>query len=305
MATAGFSSVSGGKRSLKRNNPRCFKNVDKNDLPVGYCAQKNSWMDSSIFKTWFHEKFVPRCQKALAEKGITKRAILLLDNAPSHPDIEHLSSTDGEISCLYLPPNTTSLIQPMDQGVSETIKRRYKRDLLLCLLNKENEGSNIPEFTKALNILDAVLMSAKSWTEVEESTIRKSWNKLLPGLTDNADVSEHEETSLNEVMDKLHVPAEERSDWLTLDSNDPGYHEYTDEELVIHGNASEEKEENEEDNDELFTQNVSHAQACQALETVLAYVEQQPEVPMSTTILLNSLLIQTKEKGSESKTEYS
>ena len=75
-------------------------------------------------------------------------------------------------------------------------------------INEENEGSNIPEFTKAFNILDAVLMSDKSWTEVKESTIRKNWNKLLPALTDNADVSEHEETSLNEVMDKLHVPAE-------------------------------------------------------------------------------------------------
>ena len=163
-------------------------------------------------------------------------------------------------------------------------------------LKRKRVVMTIEDKLKICKLVDAVLMSVKSWTEVEESTIRKSWNKLLPGLTDNADVSEHEETSLNEVMDKLHVPAEERSDWLTLDSNDPGYHEYTDEELVIHGNASEEKEENEEDNDELFTQNVSHAQACQALETVLAYVEQQPEVPMSTTILLNSLLIQTARK---------
>ena len=134
----------------KSLNPRCFKNVDKNDLPVDYYAQKSSWMDSSIFKTWFHETFVPRCRKALGEKGLAKRAILLLDNAPSHPDVESLSSSDGEISCLYLPPNTTSLIQPMDQGVLENLKRRYKRDLLLCLLNQENEGLNITEFTKTL-----------------------------------------------------------------------------------------------------------------------------------------------------------
>ena len=114
---------------------------------------------------------MPSCRKALGERGLTKRAILLLDNAPSHPDVESLCSSDGEISCLYLPPNTTSLIQPMDQGVLETIKRRYKCDLLLRLLNEENEGLNIAQFTKTLNILDAVLMSAKSWSEVEESTI--------------------------------------------------------------------------------------------------------------------------------------
>ena len=59
----------------------------------------------------------------------------------------------------------------MDQGVLENIKRRYKRDLLLRLLNEENEALNTAEFTKTLTILDAVLMSAKSWREVAESTI--------------------------------------------------------------------------------------------------------------------------------------
>ena len=279
----------------KSLNPRCFKNLDKNDLPVEYYAQKNSWMDSSIFKAWFHEKFVPSCRKALGERGLTKRAILLLDNAPSHPDVESLCSSDGEIFCLYLPPNTTSLIQPMDQGVLETIKRRYKRDLLLRLLNEENEGLNIAEFRKTLNILDAVLMSAKSWSEVEESTIARSWSKLL-SLSDVPEC-EASDTSLqiDMVMDEIHVPAEERSDWLTLEKNDPGYHEYTDEELVTH--VREESEENDdEDDDSVVTQTVSHSQACQALETVLVYLEQQPEIPMSTTVLLNSLLIQTARK---------
>lgn len=73
-----------------------------------------------------------------------------------------------------------SVIQPMDQGVLETIKRHYKHGLLLRLLNEDEVGSmNISEFSKALNILDAVLMSAKSWDEVEERTIARSWSKLL------------------------------------------------------------------------------------------------------------------------------
>ena len=41
------------------------------------------------------------------------------------------------MTCLYQPPNTTSLIQPMDQGVLETLKRCYKRDLLLRMLDEE------------------------------------------------------------------------------------------------------------------------------------------------------------------------
>ena len=137
-------------------------------------------------------------------------------------------------------------------------------------------------------------MSAKSWREVEESTIARSWSKLLS----LPDVPEREATNtsleIDAVMDELHVPPEERSDWLMLEKNDPGYHEYTDEELVMHVTGR--SEENDEEDDDIVTQTVSHAQACQALETVLAYLKQQPEVPMSTTVLVNALLSQTARK---------
>ncbi|GFV73681.1 uncharacterized protein TNCV_5046751 [Trichonephila clavipes] len=39
----------------------------------------------------------------------------LIDNAPSHPGTEELSS--GEIKAIFLPPNVTPLLQPMDQFV--------------------------------------------------------------------------------------------------------------------------------------------------------------------------------------------
>ena len=61
----------------------------------------------------------------------------------------------------------------------ENIKCHYKRDLLLHLLNEEEVGSmNIAEFCTTLKINDAVLMSAKSWDEVEAGTITNSWSKL-------------------------------------------------------------------------------------------------------------------------------
>ncbi len=73
-----------------------------------------------------------------------------MDNAPSHPDVDLLQSQDGNFICVYLPPNTTSLLQPMDQGVIQNIKSLYKRDLLLRLL--DHESLNMIEFSKTLNI---------------------------------------------------------------------------------------------------------------------------------------------------------
>ena len=43
---------------------------------------------------------------------------------------------------------------------------------------------------------------------------------------------------------------------------------------------------------------VSHTEACCALEIVLAYVEQQPGVHMSTTVMLNSILVEAAMKRS-------
>lgn len=98
----------------KSANPRCFKNIRKEDLPVHYCSQKNSWMDSSLFKAWFFDKFVPHCRSALRDLNLPEKALLLLDNAPSHPGSDTLVTEDGNIRCVFLPPNTTSMIQPMD-----------------------------------------------------------------------------------------------------------------------------------------------------------------------------------------------
>ena len=132
---------------------------------------------------------------------------------------------------------------------------------------------------------------------MEESTIARSWSKLL-SLTDIPEC-EASDTSLqiDMVMDELHVPAEERSNWLTLDKNYPRYHEYTDDELVTPvREESEENEEEEDDSDNVVTQTISHSKARQALETVLVYLEQQPEIQMSTIVLLNTLLTQTARK---------
>ena len=54
------------------------------------------------------------------------KALLLLDNAPAHPDAEKLVSVDGKIQTMFFPPNTTSIIQPMDLGVIVSCKRFYQ-----------------------------------------------------------------------------------------------------------------------------------------------------------------------------------
>ena len=54
-------------------------------------------------------------QLKIPSEGV--KAILLLDNALAHPHAHKLLSKDGRIRAVFLPPNTSALVQPMDQGI--------------------------------------------------------------------------------------------------------------------------------------------------------------------------------------------
>lgn len=124
---------------------------------------------------------MPSVKKRLTEKGLPVKALLLLDNAPAHPDVSNLVSECGGIKALYLPANTTAIIQPMDQGVLEATKRRYKRSMLQKLLLEDKEGRSVIEFVKKINMKDVVYMSAAVWDDIPASTISYC-NKISPPL---------------------------------------------------------------------------------------------------------------------------
>jgi len=76
---------------------------------MNYYAQKSAWMDQTIFTDWFHKVFVPQVKVYLAEKQSPQKALLLMENAPTHLFGE-LKSDDGNITCLFIPANTTPLL---------------------------------------------------------------------------------------------------------------------------------------------------------------------------------------------------
>ena len=103
--------------------PRCFRGLNMTALPIIYKYQKNAWVDSHIFSEWFHNNFVTTVQARLKEMKQTPKGLLLLDNCSAHLDESELISQDGLVKAVFLPPNVTSLIQPMDQGVLKALKR--------------------------------------------------------------------------------------------------------------------------------------------------------------------------------------
>ena len=107
------------------------------------------------------------------------KALFLLNNAPSHPDVATLVSKNGHIKALFLLSNTTALFQHMDPSVLEGIKIRYHKALLQKLILEDAEGRSVIQFVKQVNIKDVVYMSATAWDDLLLLTLTKSWNKLL------------------------------------------------------------------------------------------------------------------------------
>ena len=86
----------------KYKEPRAFKNVNMEALPVHYVNQKNAWMDTDIFESWFHLQFVPTVKQHLQSLGLPCKAILLVDNCAAHSSEDILCS--NQIQTIFLPP---------------------------------------------------------------------------------------------------------------------------------------------------------------------------------------------------------
>ncbi|XP_070573830.1 tigger transposable element-derived protein 6-like [Ptychodera flava] len=94
----------------------------------------------------------------------------------------------------FFPANTTSVLQPLDQGAIRAFKARYRKRLLRSVLAKIDDASNASEVAKSVNVLDAVYWISGAWRETKEETIRKCFRKGGFRVdTDESDVSEETE----------------------------------------------------------------------------------------------------------------
>ena len=145
----------------KSAKPRCFKNALT--LPTQYTSNKNAWMTSSVFVDWIR-KFDENMDNA------GRKVVLLVDNCPSHPDVQDLKAT----TLVFLPPNTTSVTQPMDQGVIRNLKVNYRRQLVRKL---SNSVENSMEYS--VSLLDALHFLRTAWDAVTPETIANCFMRIV------------------------------------------------------------------------------------------------------------------------------
>lgn len=192
-------------------NPRAFKahKILKEKLNVLWRANAKAWVTRQFFVEWVNLVFGPSVKRYLEEKNLPLKSLLILDNAPAHPPglEDDLLEEFSFIKVLYLPPNTTPILQPIDQQVISNFKKLYTKHLFKrCFDITENTQLTLREFWKShFDIVACLKMIDMAWQGVTRRTLNSAWKKLWPEAVaprdfDGFEVVEEVEPEVNEIV---------------------------------------------------------------------------------------------------------
>lgn len=97
--------------------PHSLRHLNIEALGGYWRSNKPAWIDSLFMREWLHTFY----------SHIGSRTILLLmDNFPAHIEGANLAPPPN-IRIQWLPANSTSLYQPLDQGIIQNLKTHYRK----------------------------------------------------------------------------------------------------------------------------------------------------------------------------------
>ena len=162
----------------KAQRPMALRGENMDELPVHYYGQESAWMSKDIMNHWF---IMYLDDELKAHYGAHTDVILTIDNATCHPP--DLNGILDYVEVRFLPPNTTALIQPMDQGVIHVFKKNfldlYYNKMIDYFLQTEFDGDPMDDFAKSYTMKDVVFDIGAAWETVEAPHIHKCFEKLI------------------------------------------------------------------------------------------------------------------------------
>ena len=251
----------------KAKQPRPFKKSSAAQLGIHYTSNTKAWMTSDLFTSWL--------QHVDAQIGLTsgRHILLLLDNCSAHGSLQKPLTALQNITIHFLPPNTTSRIQPLDAGIIAAFKKHYRaKQYSLALLESEMGGTDIYK----VDILTAMRYCQQIWKDLSETTIRNCWRHT--GLVDWEEAAQEETAVDQELEGALRRLAE-----VTVEDV---VHMEDEEQVAGEEEAEDEDEEDEEELDDIQTPPGSPKRLAETGETLQMTSQEQIEILRSAKAIL-------------------
>lgn len=237
-------------------------------------ASTKAWFNQFLATEWFNKCFVPSVYEyqttTLKRKSNEVKAVLLWDNAPAHP--VNLTSECGRIKTQFLPPNSTALIQPQDQGIISALKRAYRKIFVSKCLQvgvvDEVISENALIAMKKYNIADCIFNIATAWNQLSKDTLSNCWHKLMFD-DEMSDDEEHllEEKDRQFFCERFQLEMDDIEEWLYNDTEDV----MTLEEIAEAASTELEDDETEPEMTGICTFNFKLSDVIDGLDTALKY----------------------------------
>ncbi|ESN91598.1 hypothetical protein HELRODRAFT_165651 [Helobdella robusta] len=194
----------------------------------------------------------PRCFKG-------RKILLFVDNCSAHPEISM-----SNVIVKYLPPKTTSCLQPLDAGIISQIKAIYRKKLLRHVLTDMEEADTARELAKFVNLLNAINWLDVAWRNVNPTSITKCFNKCGFGIGENIDTDVQlieTDPSITSLLGSVTW-----ENFVTMDNNDDSTHSPQSSE-----NHEQFKVQDDEEEKEAPVQEVSTKMALQCARKLISY----------------------------------
>lgn len=261
----------------KSKKPRCFAGIKS--FPMDYECNKKAWMTAVLFEKWLKE-----LEKKM--KRQKRKIVLFIDNCTAHPST--VTSQLKFVRVEFMPPNTTSKLQPLDQGIIQNFKVKYRHEVVKKCIAEIDGGTN-----PSVNLLEAMRMAYKAWNCVEQKTIANCFRKARfviaedeAGQPDEEEEIESLKESVEEewrlISNSLHLDSGTTfQDFVDVDNNVEICGNLTDKEILEEIRSPSEEEDND---DEEFVppKRITFKEAESAMDVMRAFIESRSGMTTKT-----------------------
>ena len=268
--------------------PKAFTSAGINIENLGcvWRSNKKAWMTADIFKEWlfwFNERM----------KANGRKVALLMDNFSAHESaFKELGSQLQNTFILWLPANSTTHYQPLDQGIIYTWKAYWKRQWILYMMAQFDHGYD-PMST--MTLLYAIRWAISAWDiDLSMDTICNCFAKAL-SLRESTTIPSHDQGLIRDIEHGLHGLEQANNIQQAMDISqflnpaDEQVHDSLmsiDDAIIGQFLAADDEEQEEDDNNGHILPQILASEALEALYKVRLHEEQQEDANQDLIQLL-------------------